>query len=276
VAEGQGRGSRRRGPLIAVGSLRVTVAGSSCSVPRIARACSAYLVEDGGFAFSLDFGTGAFANIRRYVDYDKLGAVVISHMHADHFLDLIPLRYAIRYGSKRRPDRLPVWMPPGGIEMLRSMTNVFANEGNGDFLDEAFALQEFDPAAPLPLGSGRLRFAPTTHFVTSFAIRYERNGTSITYSADTAPDQRVVELARGTDLFLCEATLLAGEEEQGGIRGHLSSKEAGQMAADAGVARLVLTHYPQDATTRDLIDGARSIYKGEVAVADDHDVIDVG
>jgi len=201
---------------------------------------------------------------------------VISHMHADHFLDLIPLRYAIRYGSKRRPNRLPVWMPPGGIAMLRSITNAFASEGNGDFLDEAFDLKEFDPAKPLPIGSGRLRFAPTTHFITSFAIRYERNGTSLTYSADTAPDQRVVELARGTDLFLCEATLLANEKEHGGIRGHSSSKEAAQMASDAGVARLVLTHYSQDATANDLAEGARAIYKGKIEVADDHAVITVG
>jgi ribonuclease BN (tRNA processing enzyme) len=256
--------------------LRVTVVGSSCSVPRIDRACSGYLIEDEGLAFSLDMGTGAFANTRRYADYDKLDAVVISHMHADHFLDLIPLRYAICYGAKRRSNRLPVWMPPGGIALLRSLTSVFAKEGTGDFLDEAFALAEFDPAAGLPIGAGRLRFALTTHFVASFAIRYERNGSSITYSADTAPDRRVVELARGTDLFLCEATLLAGEEESGGIRGHSSAEEAGQMAADAGVGRLVLTHYSQDATARDLADGARGTYNGKIAVADDHHILEVG
>jgi ribonuclease BN (tRNA processing enzyme) len=256
--------------------MRITVAGSSCSLPRIDRACSAYLVEDAGFAFSLDFGTGAFANMRRYADYDRLDAVVISHMHADHFLDLIPLRYAVRYGSKRRAKRLQVWMPPGGIAMLRSMTSVFAIEGNGDFLDEAFELNEFDPDRTLPIGDGRLRFAPTTHFITSYAIRYERNGSSLTYSADTAPDQRVVALARETNLFLCEATLLADEKEHGGIRGHLSPKEAGQMAADAGVERLVLTHYSQDASPGDLVDGAGTIYRGEIAVADDHAIIMVG
>ncbi|MBV8600719.1 MAG: MBL fold metallo-hydrolase [Candidatus Eremiobacteraeota bacterium] len=213
--------------------------------------------------------------MRRYADYDRLDAVVISHMHADHFLDLIPLRYAVRYGSKRRENRLPVWMPPGGMQMLRSMTSVFTGEGNGDFLDEAFDLREFDPAKALPIGDGRLRFAPTTHFITSFAIRYERNGSSLTYSADTAPDARVVALARETNLFLCEATLLPGELEHGGVRGHSSSKEAGQMAADAGVERLVLTHYSQDASSDDLTAGARAIYKGDVTVADDHHILEI-
>ena len=167
-------------------------------------------------------------------------------------------------------------MPPDGIAMLRSVTNAFANEGNGDFLDEAFDLNEFDPTQPLPIGHGRLRFAPTTHYITAYAIRYESNGTSITYSADTAPDSRVVELARGTDLFLCEATLLVGEKEHGGIRGHSSAQDAAQMALDAGVARLVLTHYSQDATSIDLEEGARSIYKGDIMVADDHSIITVG
>jgi ribonuclease BN (tRNA processing enzyme) len=181
----------------------------------------------------------------------------------------------VRYGSKRRSTRLPVWMPPGGIAMLRSIADAFAHEGNGDFLDEAFDLKEFDPSEPLAIGYGRLRFAPTTHYITSFAMRYEHNGKSITYSADTAPDPRVVELARGTDLFLCEATLLANEMEHGGIRGHSSSREAAQMAADADVKRLVLTHYTQDATSHDLEEGARTIYKGAISVADDHSVLEV-
>jgi ribonuclease BN (tRNA processing enzyme) len=244
-------------------------------VPRIDRACSAYLVEDENFAFSLDFGTGAFANMRRYADYDRLDAVVVSHMHADHFLDLIPLRYAVRYGSKRRAKRLPIWMPPGGIAMLRSMTSVFANEGNGDFLDAAFDLKEFDPERTLEIGPGRLRFAPTTHYIPSYAIRYESNGTSMTYSADTAPDERVVALARETDLFLCEATLLAGEAEAGGVRGHSSAADAARMASTAHVRKLVLTHYSEGATSHDLDGAARDIFKGPIAVADDHTIIEV-
>ena len=96
----------------------------------------------------------------------QLDAVVISHMHADHFLDLIPLRYAIRYGTKRRPKRLPVWMPPGGIAMLRTMTSAFANEGNGDFLNEAFDINEFDPTGRCRSGAAGCALRRTTHFIT--------------------------------------------------------------------------------------------------------------
>jgi ribonuclease BN (tRNA processing enzyme) len=254
--------------------LRLTVAGSSSSIPRIGRACSAYLVEDGGFRFTLDFGTGAFANMRQYADYHELDAVVISHMHADHFLDLIPLRYAMKYGAHRRKTRLPLWTPPGGEAMLRMMTGAFASEGDDDFL-APFDVHEFDPAKPLPLGDGTLRFAATTHYIDAYAIRYQRNGTSLTYSADTAPDQRVVDLARETNLFLCEATLLAGAIEGGGVRGHSSAAEAAQMAADAGCERLVLTHYGENATPRDLDESARPIFGGAIVVADDHAVLTV-
>jgi ribonuclease BN (tRNA processing enzyme) len=254
--------------------LQVTVAGSSSSIPRIGRACSAYLIDDAGFRFSLDFGTGAFANMRRYADYDELDAVVISHMHADHFLDLIPLRYAIKYGARRRSAPLPLWTPPGGEAMLRTMTSAFPTEDDDDFLAQ-FSLREFDPTIPLELGAGALRFAATTHYIDAYAIRYDRNGTSVTYSADTAPDARVVALARETNLFLCEATLLADAEEGGGVRGHSSAAEAAQMAADAGVERLVLTHYGENATARDLDESARPIFAGEILVADDHTTLTV-
>ena len=222
----------------------------------------------------LDLGTGAFANLRRYVDYDRLGGVVISHMHADHFIDLIPLRYALRYGERRRAAKLPVYLPPGGIALLRAMVSAFPREGAGDFLDETFALAEYDPSRPLAVDGATLRFAHTTHYIPAFAMRWERNGASVTYSADTAPDERVVALARETDLFLCEATLRRGDVEPG-MRGHSSAAEAATMARDAGVRRLMLTHYPEESTALDLDVSAREIFAGEILVADDHRTTDL-
>ena len=213
------------------------------------------------------------ANLRRFADYDRLAAVVISHMHADHFIDLVPMRYALRYGTRKRTARLPVWLPPGGIATLHRLASAFASEG-GDFLSDVFDLAEYDVDHPLRLAGATLRFAPTAHYIPAFAMRWDRDGASITYSADTAPEPRVVELARESDVFLCEATLRRGEVEPG-PRGHASGLDAGMMAREAGVRRLVLTHYLDTATSLDLDRSARERFAGDIVVADDNLVIDV-
>lgn len=212
--------------------------------------------------------------MRRYADYDRLGAVVISHMHADHFIDLIPLRYALRYGPRRRAEKLPVHLPPGGLGMLRRLCSAFADEG-GEFLSDVFDLHEYDPSQPLKIEGASLRFAHTAHYIPAFAVRWDRSGASATYSADTAPDDAVVALARDTDVFLCEATLRSGEVEPG-ARGHSSAADAAAMARRAGAHRLILTHYGEESTSRDLDEAAREIFDGPIIVADDHRSIDLG
>ena len=218
-------------------------------------------------------GTGALANLRRYADYDRIGAVVISHMHADHFIDLIPLRYALRYGPRRRTGKLPVHLPPGGLATLKRLVSAFAPEG-GDFLNDVFALHEYDPRRPLAIDGATLRFAHTEHYIPTFAIRWERGAASVTYSADTAPDDRVVALARESDLFLCEATLRSGETETG-ERGHSSAADAAAMAQAAHVRRLILTHYGEESTALDLDESAREGFDGPILVADDHHTIEL-
>jgi len=255
--------------------LSLTVVGSSSSIPRPERACSSYLIQDGERNVLLDMGTGAFSNLRRHVDYDRLDAVVISHMHADHFIDIIPLRYALRYGRMRRDEKLPLYLPPDGERMLYQLIGAFADEGAGDFLAEVFDLRTYNPAKPLRLGAATMTFAHTLHYIPTFAMRYSVGGQSITYSADTAPDHRVSDLARGTDLFICEATLLAGDVEHG-MRGHCSALEAAEMARAAGAGTLCLSHYGEFSQARDLDEAARDLFEGEIVVADDHRVIAVG
>ncbi len=221
-----------------------------------------------------DLGSGAFANLRRHVDYDRIDAIVITHMHADHFIDVIPLRYALRYGSRRRERKLPLYLPPDGERMLHLLVSAFADEGGGHFLGEVYDIRTYDPAKPLAIGGGTLTFALTAHYIPAFAIRYQRNGCSVTYSADTAPSDRIVDLARETDLFVCESTLLADDIETG-MRGHSTGLEAGRMAQAAGVRRLILTHYAESATARDLDESAGSVFTGNIMVADDHAVLEV-
>jgi ribonuclease BN (tRNA processing enzyme) len=247
----------------------VTVLGSSSSIPRPGRACSCYLVRGPGHAIALDMGTGAFSNLRRHLLADELDAVVISHMHPDHFLDLIPLRYALRYGPRANDRRIALYLPPGGEPMLRKMVAAFAAEPSGDYLSLVYDVRTYDPAG-LRIGDAELRFAPTKHYIPTFAIRYDYDGRSVTYSADTAPEPRVSELARSSGVFLCEATLLGAETGAGAFeRGHLTPREAGALARDARVGRLVLTHYGAQTTESELLAEAGEAFDGEIVVADD-------
>jgi len=217
----------------------------------------------------LDLGSGALGNLRLTVDYAGIDAVIVSHMHADHFLDLIPLRYGLKYGPSMRASRMALWLPPGGAKMLRSLCGAFAPESPADFLDEVFEVGEYDPALPLDINDLRVRFAKTRHYIDTYAMRAERDNASIVYSGDTAPCDEVAALARSCTLFLCEATLGLGSEE--GRRGHLSAEEAGQLAARAGVSRLVLTHYSSTYRPEALVAAAQREFTGPVGITDDGD-----
>ncbi len=241
--------------------MKLTVVGSSCSIPRPGRACSSYLVESAGAAVIADLGTGAFANLRSHRAFDAIDAIVISHMHADHFLDVIPMRYALKYGERSNARRPLLYVPPGGAEMLRE-------------LGDAFEVRTYDPKVPLHVGDMTVRFAPTSHYIATYAMRFEAAGASVTYSADTAPDEGVVALAHETDAFVCEATLHE-KNEADFPRGHLSAREAGGMAKRAAARRLLLSHYPASTDAASLEAGARSTFEGRIHVVDDGFALDL-
>ena len=250
------------------GSMSVRVVGSSSSVPRPGRACTCQLIRTRDANVLIDFGSGAFANLREAVDYPSVDAIVITHMHADHFLDLIPLRYGLKYGPLQREGPMPLWLPPHGEKQLRKLTDTFVREGKNDFLDEVFDVREYDPNRELYVGNMRLSFAKTVHYIDAYAVRAERDGASIVYSSDTAPCETVERLAHGCSVFVCEATLGLGSEP-GPKRGHLSAVEAGEMAQNAGAQQLILTHYGTEYTPQELTDAARIVYRGPAAAADD-------
>lgn len=263
-----------RNPTAESGGLRVTVLGSSSAIPRPGRACSGYLVEAGGAAIVADLGSGALSNLHRVRAAEDVDAVVVSHMHADHFIDLIPMRYALKYGPRSHARKVALWLPPGGEAMLRTLVSAFASESPHDFLGEVFEVAEYDPSAELRIGEAAVRFAPTAHYIPTFAFRCDAGGASLTYSADTAPSDEVAALAEGCGLFLCEATLLPGESESGS-RGHLSAAEAGALAERASVRRLGLTHYPAGTSPEELRAAAGSTFSGALSVVDDVDVFGI-
>lgn len=200
-----------------------------------------------------------------YTDPANLDALLVSHMHADHFLDIVPMRYAFKYAiSRERP--LPVFLPPGGRERLARVVSAFG--GMETFFRGVMHVREYDPAAGLRLPNARVAFAQTKHYIEAFAMRVDVEGAVLAFSSDTAPCASVVDLARGADVFLCEAGLGAQGRERG-RRGHSSALEAGAMAHDADARHLVITHYCESARPQDLSRAASTRFSGKITVADD-------
>ena len=214
----------------------------------------------------LDAGSGAIGKLQSAIGYTALDAIVVTHMHADHFLDLVPLRYGLTYGPFKRSSRLAVWLPPQGSKRLDAIAATFDSEG-GDFFGDVFDVAEYDPRQILSIGGLSLTFARSLHYIESFSIRAEYGDASFVYSGDTAPCESVIEHARDATLFLCEATL--GLDSEGPPRGHSSAREAGEMARRANAGRLALTHYYAGVDPAALVVAARTEFSGDVTAVDD-------
>jgi ribonuclease BN (tRNA processing enzyme) len=220
--------------------VRITVLGKSPAWTDAGGACSGYLVEDDGTRLLLDCGNGVFGKLRAATDALTLDGVLITHVHADHVLDLVPFAYALLFGpapdggARRRP---PLHVPPGATERLHRLSGIWGSEG---LVTEAFDVREYDPDAVLTIGALRARFAAVPHYVPAWAVAF--GDAELVFGADCAPNDAVVELARGAGTLLLEGTLREPETEP--PLGHLTPAQAGELAARAGVARLVVTHVP--------------------------------
>jgi ribonuclease BN (tRNA processing enzyme) len=214
--------------------VRVTVLGCAGTFPSKESGCSAYLVEHDGFRLLLDAGNGAVGALQRYGGIFDLDAVLLSHLHADHCVDLVAYSYARRY-HPQVPPRLPVYGPYGTRDRLCRVFDKPPPDGLSDVYDF-----HTTNAGSREIGPFRIELTATEHPVECYAIRVVAGGRSVTYSADTGPSHDVADAARDTDLFLCEATWL--DESPAVPNLHLTAREAGEHAARAGAGRLALIH----------------------------------
>jgi ribonuclease BN (tRNA processing enzyme) len=230
--------------------VRITVLGKSPSWQDVGGACSGYLVQQDDFVLLLDCGNGVFSKLRGFCDYVDVDAVLLSHLHADHMLDLVPFSYALTYAPRQQPvpvagwpgtlapARPQLWAPVGAADCFRRIVGCWGNE---ELVENAFELHEYNGPDEFEIGPFNVRLCEVPHFCLSFAIELASNGSGrFTYSADCAPNEELVRFANGTDMLLIEATL--PRPERTGDRGHLTPHEAGEHGALAGVGRLVLTH----------------------------------
>jgi ribonuclease BN (tRNA processing enzyme) len=214
----------------------IDVIGSSPAWPNPGQAHAGYLLSGGsGGRLLLDCGPGVLGELRRR-ELLPIDAIVVTHLHLDHWGDLVPWCWFSR-GHPGEAGRPELWVPPGAIEALEAFGKAYGRE---DQFGRAFDMREFAPRTPFEVAGRSVVALPVTHYgVASFGLRVE-DGVTLSYSGDSAPCPELGELAVGADMFICEATL-ADSADDGDPRGHMTADEA---IACAGDTRLLLTHRP--------------------------------
>lgn len=219
---------------------RVTIVGSGTSEPHPATPASGILVETASTGVLIDCGQGVIRGLMPTRDPRGLDAVVIGHLHADHFIDLVSLRYLFPW-SDYSGRRIPILLPPGGRQRMKELAAAIG-EREG-FFDDAFELLEYESTSSVAIGDLSIQFLPGLHYVPAWGCAISDGaGGRVVVSGDTGPNEALVQTARGVDLFVVEATLLTADEDDL-VRGHLTLDEALDMGERAGVAQTVLVHY---------------------------------
>lgn len=248
---------------------RLTVIGSAGTHSSAERVCSGYLVSHDGTDVLLDMGPGVLHNLCKVIDLAALDAILISHMHPDHFLDLYGLQYALRF-HPAGPGPIPVYGP---ADMYQMIASILPQES----IDKMANLLRFEVAAPgqvLTIGTLSIELFEMNHPLPCLGSRTTAGDHVIAFTGDTAPTPTTSHLARDADLFLCDATWL---ESQRPIPAdvHNTGLEAGQAAAAAGARRLVITHVSPYNDPVVVAAEAAQAYDGEIIVATDLMEIDL-
>jgi len=247
--------------------LTLTILGASPAAPNPGGACSGYLLREGETAVLMDCGAGTAGRIALHVAPNRLQGVAISHLHPDHYFDLVQLYYMLKFGEPRPADlsrRLPLFLPPGGQDFMRKLGKLISDRPA--MLEDIYDVRDYVADCDVEVGGLPFSFHPVQHYIVSHAMRVRSSsGAVLTFSSDVAPCPRLIEAARDADLFMCESAMLeaANDERDPARRGHMSAAEAGAAAQQAGAKRLLITHYRSSpkydahhlATARAIFDG---------------------
>ena len=238
----------------------MTVLGCAGTFPSADSPCSGYLLEHDGFRLVVDLGAGAVGQLQRHVGLLDVDAVYISHLHADHCIDLVAYSYARRYHPSGQAPPLPVYGPAG----LQARIESSYEEPPAHGLEQVYDWREVPPGTR-EVGPFTVTTDQVNHPVECHGLRISAGGRTLAYSGDTGSCDELVELARDADLFLCEASWAHADDNPPDI--HLSGRQAGEHAARSGASRLVLTHVVAWADAERVRDEAEAAFGGPTELA---------
>ena len=254
--------------------MKLTIIGCTGSFAGPDSPASCYLVsgEDAGgrtWRILLDMGNGALGALQRHIDLHEIDAVLVSHLHPDHCIDLAGLHVAVKWDPRGwGADRIPLWAPPGTHDYLAGTHGLPLEPGmSGEFDFHAWVPEEPVRMGPFTVTPFRVAH-PTPE---PYALRIDYDGpegiSTLAYSGDTDACEGLVRAARGADVFLCEAAYHEGRDDA--LRGiHLTGRRAGEAARDAGARKLLLTHLPVWNSPTLAVEEAQEVFAGPIGVAE--------
>jgi len=240
--------------------------GTSAAYPTVERACSGYLIHDGDVRILMDMGSGVVRNLMRWTDPGGLSAIILSHLHQDHFIDIYPLYYFLAY---REVQNLPldIYAPEGAREFILQIFPPGSERG----VDRVYRFKSLEDRGFFDVGGVRCQSIAVKHNLPAFGMRISGKQL-LAYSSDTEFDEALFDIASGSDLFICEATKQADYKDVL----HLTAKQAGLVAQKSGAKKLMLTHiWPEfdPALSRQM---AAEEYGGPIIIAEDNMLISMG
>jgi ribonuclease BN (tRNA processing enzyme) len=249
---------------------RLTVLGSCGAWPEAGRAASGFLLEHDGFRLVLDLGYATLPRLLAHCPDGDVDAIVVTHEHPDHCVDLHGL-YRVRYFAPERRPRLPLYCTTG------VMTRLGPLEPDGDLTD---AFEVHDLPGTYEIGPFRLESALLPHYVPNAGVRLTSAALTVAYTGDTGPDPALAVLGAETDLYIVDATGqsdgVAVLRDASETRFHLRADEAGEWARRAGARRLMLTHFWPGLDRDRSRSEAEATFGGPVLIADEELVVPLG
>lgn len=239
--------------------MQLTVLGSNGTYPTAGRPASGYLVSTFDTTLWVDAGPGTYLALCTEMDPYTLSGAFLSHRHPDHCTDIFALYHTLAYGDRRVPP-LPVLCPEGLDRELGRLV------GGSPMWWSVFDFVGLGPGDSYLLGSLEISVARTNHPPPTLAPRIESGRRSLTYTADTGPCEELERHASGSDVLLAEASL-APSSAGDSYPYHMTGSQAGAMAAQAGVRRLVLTHIAPHVDPERQVMEAESEFSGTVSIA---------
>ena len=244
--------------------MRVTIIGAGAAYPGPGEACSGFLVQEENTSLLIDCGNGVLSNLQKYINPADITDIYISHLHADHFFDLIPYRYFLYYGLRVARDKRPhLHLPPDGKDVLEKVVSYFAETDT--FFDDAFILSEYDAEKLIALADFSVIPVPVKHYIASYGISISGK-CRIAYSSDSGECDGLQKLAKEADIFICNV----GDSLNNGQMnnwGHLKPEKAGMLAEKAGVKRMLLSHLLPGSNKQRCLESAATHFKGSLDIA---------